>query len=146
MKIRTCTLFIAAACFACGGSSTPAAPAATAQPVTTSGTAAGPEHQEQHASQEDHEKHHEGLSPALHDFHGVLAPVWHSAPGTERVGKACDGVKAMGEKAKATADAELIADVAAVETACAKEGRSEVEAKLTAVHQRFHALAPPKQH
>jgi hypothetical protein len=103
---------------ACGGGASPAA------------TPAEAEHHE-----------HAAMSPALHDFHGVLAPVWHSGEGAARAEKACANAKALHEKAEPTADAELIADVAALETACAKEARPDVETRLAALHDRFHVLA-----
>jgi hypothetical protein len=108
------------------------------------------EHCKHHAEGhgEHHGEHHEqgehaALPPELHALHEVLAPVWHTTPGPTRVAKACDGAKALSEKAKAVNDAELTKDFAAVEAACAKDGRAEVEPTLTVAHERFHALVKP---
>jgi len=76
----------------------------------------------------------------------VLGPVWHSPEGAARAEKTCANVKALEDKARATADAELVSATTALEPACAKEGRPEVEAKLTAIHARFHALAENHEH
>ena len=103
----------------------------------------------EHAEHAEHGEHgeHGALAPALKDFHGVLAPVWHSPEGAARAEKTCANVKALEEKARATADAELVAATTALEPACAKDGRPEVEAKLTAIHARFHTLAErPETH
>lgn len=89
---------------------------------------------------------HGAMGPALKDFHSVLAPVWHSPEGPARAEKTCANVKAFEEKARATADAELVAATTALEPACAKDGKPEVEAKLTAIHARFHALAEKHEH
>ncbi len=89
---------------------------------------------------------HGAMGPALRDFHGVLAPVWHSPEGAARAEKTCANVKAFEEKARATADAELVAATTSLEAACAKDGKPEVEAKLTAIHARFHALAEKHAH
>lgn len=127
---------------ACAASSQPP-PAASA--TTTASEHAGPPHEKaHHAHGEGHE--HADLVPALKDFHGVIAPVWHSEPGATRIEKACASTKPMAEKAQATNDAELVAAVAALEGACVKEGRAEVEAKLAAVHDRFHAVAKIEKH
>lgn len=125
MKHAFFTLLILSA-VACGASSS--TPAAT--PVTTTG----------------HDEKHGDLSPALQAFHGALSPVWHTDPGPGRVEKTCTNMKAMQEKAVAIGDAELSAAVNALEPACAKEGRAEVEAKLSAVHDRFHVVAKIAKH
>lgn len=87
-----------------------------------------------------HEHHHEGLSPAQHEFHRVLAPVWHSDAGPARVTKACAEAATLREKAKATADAELISSSESLVSACEKD-RAQVETTLSKVHDRFHAIA-----
>lgn len=105
----------------------------------------GHHHQgDQHREGKPHE--HRELPPALHDFHGVLAPVWHSEPGATRIEKACASRTSMLERARATGDAELVAAVQALEAACAKDGHPEVELKLAAVHDRFHAAAKIDKH
>jgi hypothetical protein len=149
MKYAVATSFVLAlsGVLACGNSQPAASPS-----QTTSSDAKGSEQKEaghgEHGEQgkEGHGDHHGNASPALKDFHGVLAPVWHSEAGKVRVEKTCSGTAAMTEKAKATNDSELVAAVAAVETACAAPNRPDVEAKLSVVHDRFHALAEPKKH
>ena len=98
----------------------------------------------EHARGHEHAHEHAGVAPALHDFHEVIAPVWHTAEGSARVEKTCSNVKALREKASAAGDAELVAAAAALEPACAKDGRPEVEAKLVTLHNRFHALSDKK--
>jgi hypothetical protein len=128
---------LAAAAAACGGSN-----AATNEPATPATTTGSAEHKEGSGKHD----HHKDLPPALHDFHGVLAPVWHSDPGATRVEKACSNQKALSEKAAATNDAALIAAVKDLEPACASAGRPDVETKLTVVHERFHAVAKIEKH
>jgi len=130
-------LILSAATVACG--TYPSAPAAT--PVTTTGSTAEHSH-----PTGGHDEKHGDLSPALQAFHGALSPVWHTDPGPGRVEKTCTSTKAMQEKAVAIGDAELSAAVNALDPACAKEGRSEVEAKLSSVHDRFHVVAKIAKH
>jgi hypothetical protein len=128
-------LALATVCLAACGGPPPASPS-----QTTGGE--GGEAAKEHGDHHEHGKHdeHGDLSPALKDFHGVIAPVWHSDAGSVRIEKTCSSTKALQDKAQATGDAQLIAAVAALDPACAKDGRPEVEAKLSAVHDRFHAL------
>jgi hypothetical protein len=131
---------------ACGGSSSPAA-----SPSSTTSSDAKPtegaEHKEgHHGHGHEGKDHHPNLAPPVKEFHGVLAPVWHTQAGAARVEKACSNAKTLAEKAQATGDAELIAAAGALEPACAKDGRPEVEAKLAVVHDRFHALAKAEKH
>jgi len=128
---------ISSAIVACGASSTP--PVTT--PVTTTSSAA--EHSQPAGG---HDADHDELPPTLRAFHGVLAPVWHTNPGSGRAEKACANTKTLQDKATAIGDTELLAAVTALEPACAKEGRPEVEAKLTAVHERFHQVAKIEKH
>jgi hypothetical protein len=81
------------------------------------------------------------MKPALHDFHEVLAPMWHATAGAERIGKTCGAQGDLKAKATAVGDAELQADVDAVKTACDKPDHADVESKLSVVHDRFHKLA-----
>ncbi len=130
--IRSASLaFVISTSVACASSP----PSGAASPQTT-----GSEHAHGH----DHAHEHAGVSPVLHDFHEVIAPVWHTPEGIARVEKTCSNVKALREKASAAGDAELVAAAAALEPACAKEGRPEVEAKLATLHNRFHALSEKK--
>jgi hypothetical protein len=126
---------VAISVFALGCASNPPPP-----PATTSSSDEHAKHEGDHHA-EGHKDEHEQLSPALKDFHGVIAPVWHSEPGATRVEKACASTKAMQEKATATNDAALVTAAKDLDAACAKSDKGEVEAKLKVVHERFHALA-----
>lgn len=84
------------------------------------------------------------MSPALREFYAVIAPTWHGPAGTARVQKGCSNAKSLQEKAKATQDADLVAATGALDAACAKDERRDVESKLQVVHDRFHVLAEPK--
>jgi hypothetical protein len=126
-------LFVACG-VACGGEAQPAA-----SPSQTTGS------EPKEGEHAGHHEEHGQLSPALKDFHGVIAPVWHSDAGAVRVEKTCSSAKSIQDKAQATGDAALIAAAGALDPACAAPGRPDVEAKLTAVHERFHALAEKKQ-
>jgi hypothetical protein len=117
---------------ACGGSSTPPASAAN-------------EH-EAHEAQEAKEHHDEGGSPAIHDFHEVLAPLWHSDKGPERVAKTCAQAQTLKDKAAATNDAELVAATAELDAECKKDGRPDFEARFAAVHESFHGVASRAKH
>jgi hypothetical protein len=128
MKTRLALLSILVLVPACGGS--PPSPATPER-----------EHGEHHGEHGGHHEEHEKLSPELHAFHEVLAPVWHSDKGPERVTKTCAQAGTLKEKAQATKDAELVAATTALAAECDKPGRAEVEQKLGVVHERFHALA-----
>jgi ABC-type Zn2+ transport system substrate-binding protein/surface adhesin len=99
---------------------------------------------DEHEERGEHDAHekNEQISPALKDFHAVLAPVWHSHAGDERIDKACARSAAFKEKAAAVADAELSRTVDKLAETCAPGAKRDgVEASLGAVHERFHALA-----
>ena len=143
MRAILSVIAVSALTVACGNSEpppvTPANPPPPAAAEAKGAGAAG--HVEGHeGGHEDHGK----MKPALHDFHEVLAPIWHSTPGSERVGKACGGLNDLNAKAAAVADAELTANVEAVKTACGTPTKADVEPKLSAVHDRFHKLAEAK--
>ncbi len=132
MKISYAAFLSVASLFtftACAGTPPPAA----APETTTS------EHMHGHAHA------HAGVAPALHDFHEVMSPVWHTPEGSARAEKACMNAKSLREKASGAADAELVAAAAALELACAKEGRPDVEAKLAVLHNRFHVLSDKRE-
>jgi len=116
-------------------------------------------HGDHHAGGE-HEggDHHAGLPPAVHNFHEVLGPIWHSEEGDTRRDLACeqqslhdlesaaDDVEAMSvpegvdENAWHAAADDLAADVDGVVSAC-EAGGDEAETRLADVHQAFHAVA-----
>ncbi len=95
------------------------------------------------------------LPPAVAAFHETVAPVWHSEPGAGRATLACGAAANLRERAGAlqTAEAPTGVDAAAWTAAsatlvtstdelaatCTAQG-ADVEAKLTSVHEAFHAL------
>lgn len=96
-----------------------------------------------HEHGEEHKDGHDELgkaSPELKAFHEVLAPVWHSPAGADRVKKACDAQASFTEKANTTKDAELIAKSGDLAKSCGGD-RAKVEEALAAIHERFHRLA-----
>jgi hypothetical protein len=120
--------------------------------------ACGGEHPEAHHGGEagEHHEEHEAKGPVA-DFHAVLAPVWHSDKGAERNAKMCDQAATLKTRAVAVeaapapegagADAykanakALTESVDALIAACAADGRPDIEAKLSAVHDAFHKVA-----
>ena len=91
------------------------------------------------------------MTPSVHAFHEILAPVFHMEKGAPRVEKTCAAVADMKTAAKpVAADASddaskvragaLTSSVDALEAACGAAGRPDVEAKLESVHDAFHAV------
>lgn len=127
-------------------------------PATPPAEHAG-EHGE-HAEKHDHEHgEHPKMAGAMHEFHEVLAPLWHADKSPERTKKTCEAVatfetraaavdKDVPEKARAaepayhTAAQGLIAAVGELKTECAKPeaGRADFEAKFMAMHEAFHKV------
>jgi hypothetical protein len=102
-------------------------------------------------------EHHPEAKGPTGEFHAVLAPIWHSEKSPARTTKACDAAKTMRQQAaavetgappagakpedfKASAKA-LTASVDALTAACAADGRPDVDAKLSDVHDAFHKVA-----
>jgi len=139
---------VAALSVACGGSEPPPATPSntTAAPASDKAAFAGAEasgkgeaatgHSDGKGGQGEHGK----MPPALHEFHEALAPIWHTTAGAERIAKTCGGEKSLRDKAAAVGDAELTANADAVKAACEKSSKTEVEAKLSSMHDRFHKL------
>ena len=117
----------------------------------------------EHAEHGDHEHGEHGEHPkmvgAMHEFHEVLAPLWHADKSPERTKKTCDAVatfetraaavdKDVPESARAaepayhTAAQGLIAAVGELKAQCAKPEaeRADFEAKFKAVHEAFHKV------
>ena len=106
--------------------------------------------------------HHGHMPPALHEFHEVLAPLWHGDKGPDRVTKTCAQASAMEGKAAAIEQAPapehadgagwkadagaLTAATKALTAECAKEGRPEFEARFGTVHESFEKLASKVAH
>ncbi len=73
-------------------------------------------------------------------FHDVLAPLWHAAEGPERTDKTCAATATMEQRAQDIGDAPLVEAVHALAAECAGN-RQAFQAKFTAVHTAFHAVA-----
>lgn len=147
------TTALALTLVACGG---PAAPAKTEPPV------ASPEEPEpadahEHGS-ERRSKHEHLFSGDLKLYHDLMSPLWHAEAGGERIGSVCNEVATLQVHARAIAEepppagsqgevsswsaagAELAAKTDALASACNEQGRANVEAAFTAVHEAFHAV------
>lgn len=147
---------------ACGGSPPPAAPGEDHEHPHDGAEHGGHEHGEGEPGHGEHGEHHghehgeHHVDGPLKDFHGVIAPVWHSEPGAKRVEAACTNVAQLKEKAGALgtppaaaqkdeagwkADvATLVSNIDALATACGASGRPDVEPTLSKVHDGFHKL------
>jgi hypothetical protein len=163
-----------------GGCAASPAPASTQQPVATHEQHEAAEHDEGHDKHdmhgEGHDKHHmhgEGhdkdhdrgkkaghhdyFPAAVNDFHDVLAPLWHTASGPERVQNTCAAAGKMHEMAQGIASDEVPAEAAenadawrratADMTAKAATLHAECSAKpeaftanFTALHEAFHEV------
>jgi hypothetical protein len=146
-------LSVACACvfvWACGSSSEPAKAPQGKPGEQGHHEGHGDHHHEGHGQHGGHGHAVEGGTKAFHD---VLAPAYHMDKGAPRLDKACAGVPSMqaahqtlsGEskgdaaKWKAVVDA-LGASVGALDKACQAAGKPDVDAKLEAVHDAFHAV------
>lgn len=93
------------------------------------------------------EHHHMHRFPKDVDaFHAVLAPIWHSAPGKERLQAACakaNEMEGLAKRIRSTDATELLGAVGALKTKC--QGNQEsVEAAFGDVHEAFHHLIEHK--
>lgn len=89
--------------------------------------------------------HHHQFPKDVDAFHGVLAPLWHAAPGKARNRNACRQAGQMERLAKdirSTDTAGLQAGVAALQKKC-RERKAGVEDALFDVHEEFHRLIEP---
>ncbi len=103
---------------------------------------------------------HAKLTGAAHEFHEVLAPLWHAAKSPEREVKVCDASATFeqraadvlkeapegGDAAARTAAQGLVTAVGDLKTECTKAagGRADFDAKFTAVHEAFHKIVESK--
>jgi hypothetical protein len=115
------------------------------------------EHGHEHGEHGGHGEHPK-LAGSMHEFHEVLAPLWHADKSPERAKKTCEAVPTFEQRAaavdkEAPADAAragahhaaaqgLIAAVGELKAECAKPeaGRADFEAKFKAVHEGFHKV------
>jgi hypothetical protein len=139
--VLSCALFatLLTAAAACGGPDPKAPETNLAGGVEKTGTG-GHEHGEHGEGGE----HHTNLAPPVKAFHEVLAPLWHMEKGADRTAKTCAQGMTLREKATATGDKDLVAATTSLVTECEKEGKPEFEARFSAVHERFHAIAEAK--
>jgi hypothetical protein len=128
-------LFVAVA--ACGGKAKPA----SVDPGTT----------EQHAEHGEHGDHPE-LTPEMHAFHEVLAPVWHH-DGPDRRDSACAAVPELKGAASPLAEltpagvepatweasaTDLVMTLEGLEAQC--QDGADIEPVFSQVHDGFHHL------
>jgi hypothetical protein len=149
---------VSAGLFALGcGPSTPPAEHVEAHEHGEHGEHAKHEHGE-HGHEHGEHGEHPKLAGAMHEFHEVLAPLWHAEKSPERAKKTCEAVPTFEQRAaavdkEAPADAArasahhaaaqgLIAAVGELKTECAKPeaGRADFEAKFKAMHEAFHKV------
>lgn len=89
--------------------------------------------------------HHHQFPKDVDAFHGVLAPVWHAAPGKARNRNACSQAGQMERLAndiRSTDASGLQAGVAVLKKKC-RGGKGDVAAALFDVHEEFHRLIEP---
>lgn len=108
----------------------------------------------------DHGDEHGKIAGPVADFHEILAPIWHSPEGADRLTKACEKAPAMHDKAVAAeaaappegakaddykaATKELTAAVDALTAEC-KKSSAGADPSLKAVHEAFHKVAEMMQ-
>lgn len=98
------------------------------------------------AAEEHEHGHHHQFPQDVDAFHGVLAPVWHAAPGKARNRNACSKAGQMARLAndiRSTDASALQAGVAALKKQC-QRGKGDVDGALFDVHEEFHRLIEPK--
>lgn len=101
--------------------------------------------------------HHEDEDKGpLGGVHAILAPIWHSPEGPDRITNACGQAQAMRDKSAAVEAApapegadsaaymaaakEMTAAGDALIAACAADGRPDAAAKFSAFHDAFHKV------
>lgn len=113
------------------------------------------EHGGHHGEHRDHPK----LTGAAHEFHEVLAPLWHAEKSPEREKKTCEAIPAFEQRGAALdshvpeaasgneaayhgAVEGLLKAVGELKAECGKaEGsRGDFEAKFHALHEAFHKV------
>jgi hypothetical protein len=104
------------------------------------------------------EHHQHDFPSAISQFHQLLAPVWHSQPGRDRVDAACNRVPQLHTLAQNIASAmvperaqhdsvgwnkavqEMIASLDQLSRACGENGGADAEAALIATQRAFHGM------
>lgn len=96
-------------------------------------------------AQEHHHHHHHRFAADVDAFHSVLAPVWHAAPGKERLRDACakaSRMEALAKDIRSTDASELRGSIAVLKGKC-KGGSADVDGAFHEVHEAFHRLIEP---
>lgn len=95
---------------------------------------------------DDHHPMHHQFPKDVDAFHSVLAPIWHSPPGKERLQNACAKAGQMDNLAKGirSIDASQLVEAISVLKLKCQGDRAEVDAALFDVHESFHRLIEPK--
>lgn len=90
--------------------------------------------------------HHHHLAQDVDAFHAVLAPVWHTRPGPERLPGACakvDEFARLASDIRSTDASKLIASIASMKSACQNK-QDNVDGAFYDVHEAFHQLLDAK--
>lgn len=124
--------------------------------VLTAPMQAGAHQSEQSPAMNEHHKH--DFPSAVYQFHQVLAPLWHSQPGRERVDAACNRVSQLHTLAQNIARAavperaqdnsagwneavkDMIVSIDQLTRACTEKGDANAEGALAGVYRAFHGM------
>jgi hypothetical protein len=144
---------IALAPIACGGSPAPV----KTEPLATSPHDPAPGDAHEHGS-ERKSQHEHLFSGDLKLYHDLMSPLWHAEAGGQRISDVCNEAATLKVHARAVAESpppagsegevstwsaaasQLSEKTDALAAACDEQGRANVEAAFTAVHEAFHAL------
>ena len=104
------------------------------------------------------EHHQHDFPEAISQVHQLLAPLWHSQPGRERVDTACNRVPQLDTLAKNIASApvperaqhdksgwteavkDMIVSIDQLSRACSENGGADAEAALLDAERAFHGM------
>ncbi len=117
---------------------------------------AGAHEAEQSRAMDEHHQH--DFPGAINQFHQLLAPLWHSQPGRDRVDAACDRAPQLHALAQNIASAavperaqrdtagwnkaveDMIVSIDRLSRACGEKGDADAEAALVAAQRAFHDM------
>lgn len=124
--------------------------------MLTSLTQAGAHEAEQSPAANEHHQHE--FPGAIQQFHQLLAPLWHSQPGRDRVDAACYRAPQLRALARNIASAavpervqrdaagwnkaveDMIVSIDRLSRACGEKGDADAEAALVAAQRAFHDM------
>jgi hypothetical protein len=124
--------------------------------MLTSSTQAGAHGAEQSPAANEHHQHE--FPGAIQQFHQLLAPLWHSQPGRDRVDAACNRATQLHTLAQNIASAtvperaqrdtagwnkaveDMIVSIDRLSRACGERGAADAEAALVAAQRAFHDM------